>query len=125
MRLASIAACIVSMPNWGRIPKINLTSRFRNQYDLELAKFVEDVANGAVKSEKNAEGYPQILLPPHLIKPFTNTTQALDWFMGGTPCSTQRVSQNKAILRFCVPQTTESTSLIRCCKNDTDEEQQH
>jgi hypothetical protein len=32
---ASIAACIVNMPNWGRIPKINLTSRFRNQYDLE------------------------------------------------------------------------------------------
>ena len=95
---ASIAACIVSMPNWGRIPKINLTSRFRNQYDLELAKFVEDVANGAVKSEKNADGYPQILLPPDLIKPFTDTKQALDWFMDGTPSPTQRVTQNKAIL---------------------------
>ena len=95
---ASIAACIVSMPNWGRIPKINLTSRFRNQYDLELAKFVEDVANGAVKSEKNADGYPQILLPPDLIKPFTDTKQALDWFMDGTPSPTQRATQNKAIL---------------------------
>jgi hypothetical protein len=95
---ASIAACIVSMPNWGRIPKINLTSRFRNQYDLELAKFVEDVANAAVKSEKNADGYPQILLPPDLIKPFTDTKHALDWFMDGTPSPTQRVTQNKAIL---------------------------
>jgi predicted ATPase len=55
---ASIAACIVSMPHWGRIPKINLTSRFRNQYDLELAKFVEAVANGAVKSEKKCGRIP-------------------------------------------------------------------
>jgi hypothetical protein len=45
----TVAASIVSMPNWKNLPKVHLTIPFRNKEDPELAAFVEKVATGAIE----------------------------------------------------------------------------
>jgi hypothetical protein len=94
----TVAASIVSMPNWKNIPKVHLTIPFRNKEDPELAAFVEKVATGAIEAHTTKDGVPLILLPAHLIAPHTDEDAALNWFMQSGADGQQTSFRNKAIL---------------------------
>ena len=78
---ATVAKSIVQMRGWRDIPKMELTIDQRVQHQ-EFADFIRQVANGDVPTHRLAKNdIPLIKLPCHLVRPFIDQQDALQWFM--------------------------------------------